>query len=54
MEHTKVLVAVYGPKARQDVEFSDEGKLRCDFRYSPFALRARRQTGKEKGGRDTT
>ncbi|EWM22788.1 Exoribonuclease, phosphorolytic domain 1 [Nannochloropsis gaditana] len=52
MEHTKVLVAVYGPKARQDVEFSDEGKLICDFRYSPFALRARRPTGKEKGGRE--
>jgi hypothetical protein len=33
MDHTKVLCAVYGPKPRQDVSFSERGKLLCDFRY---------------------
>ncbi len=53
LEHTKVLVAVYGPKPRQDVEFSEDGKLLCDFRYAPFARPAgghRRR--KERGGRE--
>jgi len=33
VDHTKVICAVYGPKPRQDVGFSEEGKLLCDFRY---------------------
>lgn len=53
LEHTKVLVAVYGPKPRQDVEFSEDGKLLCDFRYAPFARRGGRlRQRKERGGRE--
>jgi len=53
LEHTKVLVAVYGPKPRQDVEFSEDGKLLCDFRYAPFArLSGGHRQKKERGGRD--
>jgi len=53
LEHTKVLVAVYGPKPRQDVEFSEDGKLLCDFRYAPFArLVGGHRQKKERGGRD--
>ncbi|CAM9652108.1 unnamed protein product [Chrysoparadoxa australica] len=39
MDHTKVVCAVYGPHAsrRMDTAFSEEGQLRCDVRFAPFA-----------------
>lgn len=46
IDHTKVVCAVYGPKPRQDVAFSDHGTVLCDLRYAKFARRER----KEKGG----
>ncbi|CAM9742463.1 unnamed protein product, partial [Phaeothamnion confervicola] len=38
-EHTKIVCAVYGPRAetRGGVAFTEEGQLRCDVKYAPFA-----------------
>lgn len=35
----KVICAVYGPHAQtgRDSSFSEEGQLKCDFSYAPFA-----------------
>ena len=43
-------MAVYGPKPRQDVQFSESGKLLCDFRYAPFS-RKHAEGGGGGGGR---
>lgn len=48
VDHTKVVCAVYGPKPRQDVAFSDKGTILCDLRYAPFARRIRRERGQQQ------
>lgn len=47
MGSTKVICGVYGPRAfaRGDAEFTDQGVLRCDFKYAPFACAERREKG---------
>ena len=43
LHKTKVICAVYGPKDfEQREEFQMTGKLKCEFKFAPFACRKRR------------
>ncbi|XP_058953050.2 exosome complex component MTR3 [Pocillopora verrucosa] len=44
MQNTKVTCAVYGPRESQrQQEFSERGKLTCEFKFAPFSCWQRRQ-----------
>ncbi|XP_078383804.1 exosome complex component MTR3-like isoform X2 [Oculina patagonica] len=44
MQKTKVTCAVYGPRESQrQQEFSEKGKLTCEFKFAPFSCWQRRQ-----------
>lgn len=47
----KVICAVYGPHAQtgRDSSFSEEGQLKCDFSYAPFATPGGRR--ESRGGK---
>jgi len=49
---TKVICAVYGPRQSKKLQFSDRGRLWCDFKYAPFALDQRRKRGLEPDERN--
>lgn len=40
---SKVICSVFGPKQNKN-DFSEKGKLWCDFKYAPFAEKLRRKT----------
>mmetsp|Transcript_38589 Transcript_38589/g.49234 ORF Transcript_38589/g.49234 Transcript_38589/m.49234 type:complete len:266 (-) Transcript_38589:138-935(-) len=44
-DRTKVICSINGPHviSGSETTFSEEGQLRCDFRYAPFARRERRE-----------
>ncbi|XP_078383805.1 exosome complex component MTR3-like isoform X3 [Oculina patagonica] len=49
MQKTKVTCAVYGPRESQrQQEFSEKGKLTCEFKFAPFSCWQRRQHMQEK------
>jgi polyribonucleotide nucleotidyltransferase len=39
MNNTKVIVGVYGPRQTPKMEFSEVGKLECEFKYTSFACK---------------
>lgn len=44
MQRTKVTCAVYGPReSTRQQEFSQKGKLTCEFKFAPFSCCQRRQ-----------
>ncbi|KAM7429889.1 Exosome complex component MTR3 [Porites harrisoni] len=44
MQRTKVTCAVYGPReSSRQQEFSQKGKLTCEFKFAPFSCWQRRQ-----------
>lgn len=42
---TKILCSVYGPRQSRNVQFSEQGRLWCDFKFAPFAQDQRRRRG---------
>eukprot|EP00741_Cyanophora_paradoxa_P009020 tig00001428_g8733.t1 len=51
MNKTKVICAVYGPRQSDKMQYSDTGKLNCDFKFAAFATPVRKrglQTQEEK------
>ncbi|KAL4234506.1 Nuclear receptor coactivator 7 [Mactra antiquata] len=50
---TKVICAVYGPRAViKKEEFSMKGQLRCDFKYTTFSCKYRRQYQQDNEEKD--
>jgi exosome complex component MTR3 len=42
LNNTKVICSVYGPR-QTSTEFSDKGRINCDFKLSSFASKQRRK-----------
>eukprot|EP01119_Soliformovum_irregulare_P009323 TRINITY_DN22551_c0_g1_i2.p1 TRINITY_DN22551_c0_g1~~TRINITY_DN22551_c0_g1_i2.p1 ORF type:complete len:252 (+),score=43.88 TRINITY_DN22551_c0_g1_i2:112-867(+) len=37
LNNTKVVVAVYGPRQKANMEFSETGRIHCEFKYASFS-----------------
>jgi len=47
INNTKVIAAIYGPRQSKKAEFTEQGKLWCDFKFAPFAQLQRRKRGQD-------